>query len=87
MRFRGVFQRLSIVSARLDSLVYCAPAFLVCFTVGTSVNEQQRVILAIWAKEVVFEMACSYVKAQRFFAVPLKDVLKPAYEEFDRLRF
>jgi hypothetical protein len=64
------------------------PGFLGLFArVGTSVNEQQRAILAIWVKEVVFEMGCSYVKAQRFFAVPLKDVLKPAYEEFDRLRF
>jgi len=49
-------------------------------------NEEQLLILSKWVKEVVFEMGCSCHEAERFFAVPLKDVLKSGYETFERPR-
>jgi hypothetical protein len=50
-------------------------------------TDEQRLILAKWAKEVVFEMGATCIEAERPFAVPLKDVLKPGYESFERPQF
>ena len=48
---------------------------------------EENLILAKWVKDVAFEMGCPCREAERFFAVPLADVLKAGYETFERPRF
>ena len=49
--------------------------------------EDQRAILAKRVKDIVWQMGCTCVAAEKFLTAGLADVLEPGYETFERPRF